>query len=126
MNRTRIIIVDGIEIHTSLSATEIADLEQKNKELINKIKFNEKSRRKMQQSLMKQINDLEQQCKKQKEVIDKIYELINQHIRKDEFLELNEWQTRDLLIKENQKLKQKYENAVADPMQTVLLFIKTS
>lgn len=97
MNRTRIIIVDGIEIHTSLSATEIADLEQKNKELINKIKFNEKSRRKMQQSLMKQINELEQQCKKQKEVIDKIYELINQHIRKDEFLELNEWQTRDLL-----------------------------
>lgn len=43
------------------------------------------------------INELEQQCKKQKEVIDKIYELIKQHIRKDEFLELNEWQTRDLL-----------------------------
>lgn len=41
--------------------------------------------------------DLEQQCKKQKEVIDKIYELIKQHIRKDEFLELNEWQTRNLL-----------------------------
>lgn len=40
---------------------------------------------------------LEQQCKKQKEVIDKIYELIKQHIRKDIFLELNEWQTRDLL-----------------------------
>lgn len=40
---------------------------------------------------------LEIQCKKQKEVIDKIYELIKQHIRKDEFLELNEWQTRDLL-----------------------------
>lgn len=40
---------------------------------------------------------LEQQVKKQKEVIDKIYELIKQHIRKDEFLELNEWQTRDLL-----------------------------
>lgn len=72
MNRTRIIIVDGIEIHTRLSATEIADLEQKNKELINKIKFNEKSRKKMQQSLMKQINELEQQCKKQKEVIEKI------------------------------------------------------
>lgn len=34
---------------------------------------------------------------KQKEVIDKIYELIKQHIRKDEFLELNEWQTRYLL-----------------------------
>lgn len=43
------------------------------------------------------IEFYEQQCKKQKEVIDKIYELINQHIRKDEFLELNEWQTRDLL-----------------------------
>lgn len=40
---------------------------------------------------------LEQRCKKQKEVIAKIYELIKQHIRKDEFLELNEWQTRDLL-----------------------------
>lgn len=43
------------------------------------------------------IDELEQKCKKQKEVIDKIYELINQHIRKDEFLELNEWQTGDLL-----------------------------
>ena len=43
------------------------------------------------------IDELEQQVKKQKEVIDKIYELIKQHIRKDEFLELNEWQTRDLL-----------------------------
>lgn len=45
----------------------------------------------------KLLNETEQQCKKQKEVIDKIYELIKQHIRKDEFLELNEWQTRDLL-----------------------------
>lgn len=43
------------------------------------------------------IDELEQQVKKQKEIIDKIYELIKQHIRKDEFLELNEWQTRDLL-----------------------------
>ena len=43
---------------------------------------------------IKTINNL---CKKQKEVIDKIYELIKQHIRKDEFLELNEWQTRELL-----------------------------
>lgn len=45
----------------------------------------------------KENKQLEQQCKKQKEVIDKIYELIKQHIRKDEFLELNEWQTRNLL-----------------------------
>ncbi len=29
MNRTRIIIVDGIEIHTSLSATEIAEFRTK-------------------------------------------------------------------------------------------------
>ncbi len=43
------------------------------------------------------IHELEKQVKKQREVIDKIYELIKQHIRKDEFLELNEWQTRDLL-----------------------------
>ena len=43
------------------------------------------------------IDDLYEQVKKQKEVIDKIYELIKQHIRKDDFLELNEWQTRNLL-----------------------------
>lgn len=85
MSRTRIIIVDGVEIHTSLSAIEIADLEQKNKELINKIKFNEKSRRKMQQSLMKQIDDLEQQCKKQKKVIDKAIEL-NQIINNSDYV----------------------------------------
>lgn len=47
--------------------------------------------------VLSEIENLQQQCKKQKEVIDKIYELIKQHIRKDEFLELNEWQTRDLL-----------------------------
>lgn len=72
MDKTRTIIIDGIEIQTSLTGVEIADLEQKNKELIQKIKFNEKSRRKMQQSLMKQIDTLEPQVKKQKEVIDKI------------------------------------------------------
>lgn len=43
------------------------------------------------------LMNLKEQVKKQKEVIDKIYELIKQHIRKDEFLELNEWQTRNLL-----------------------------
>ena len=47
--------------------------------------------------IFKYVETLELKCKKQKEVIDKIYKLINQHIRKDEFLELNEWQTRDLL-----------------------------
>lgn len=39
----------------------------------------------------------EKLSQKQKEFIDKIHELIKQHIRKDDFLELNEWQTRDLL-----------------------------
>lgn len=47
MDKTRTIIIDGIEIQTSLTGVEIADLTQKNKEL-------------------------EQQCKKQKEVIDRI------------------------------------------------------
>lgn len=49
------------------------ELQNKNKELIQKIKFNEKSRRKMQQSLMKKIE-------KQKEVIDKVKELVIDNI----------------------------------------------
>lgn len=48
-------------------------------------------------NIKKHIQRLQQENKHQKEVIDKIYELIKQHIRKDIFLELNEWQTRDLL-----------------------------
>lgn len=48
-------------------------------------------------AIAKAFEKSEQQVKKQKEVIDKVYELIKQHIRKDGFLELNEWQTRDLL-----------------------------
>lgn len=52
---------------------------------------------KMIQELYDNYLDLLIEYGKQKEVIDKIYELIKQHIRKDEFLELNEWQTRDLL-----------------------------
>lgn len=47
--------------------------------------------------LFNEMINWKEESKKQKEVIDKIYELIKQHIRKDEFLELNEWQTRDLL-----------------------------
>ena len=43
---------------------------------------------------IKTINNL---CKKQKEVIDKAIEYIKIHKRKDEFLELNEWRTRELL-----------------------------
>ena len=51
----------------------------------------------MKRDLQRQIQLLKNKNKKQKEVIDKVNELIKQHIRKDGFLELNEWQTRDLL-----------------------------
>lgn len=47
--------------------------------------------------LFNEMINWKEESQKQKEVIDKIYESIKQHIRKDEFLELNEWQTRDLL-----------------------------
>ena len=60
-----------LEEHTRV----LNELQIKNKELIQKIKINEKSRRKMQQSLMKQIDTLEQLCKKLKEVIDKAINL---------------------------------------------------
>lgn len=49
------------------------------------------------EDFMIQYWELLKENKELKEVIDKIYELIKQHIRKDGFLELNEWQTRDLL-----------------------------
>ncbi len=70
----------NVEEHTTLdnkiidvfpiSHRYIHELEQKNRELIQKLKFNEKSRRKMQKSLMKKIEE-------QKEVIDKAIELHN-------------------------------------------------
>ncbi len=40
---------------------------------------------------------LQQENKKQKEINQKAIEYINTHKRKDGFLELNEWQARDLL-----------------------------
>ena len=43
------------------------------------------------------MRSLEQENQKYKEVIDKVIEYIEIHKRKDEFLELNEWGTRDLL-----------------------------
>ena len=45
----------------------------------------------------KAIKQLLQENQKYKEVIDKAIEYIKEHQRKDEFLELNEWGTRDLL-----------------------------
>lgn len=53
MNKTRTIIIDGIEIQTSLTGVEIAELVQRNKEL-------------------------EQQVKRSKEVIDEIEKYIKQ------------------------------------------------
>ena len=49
-------------------------------DVTHKIKYNERSRR-MQKSLMEKINLLEQQCQKQKEVIDKAIKLIKYHER---------------------------------------------
>lgn len=47
--------------------------------------------------LFNEMINWKEESQKQKEVIDKVYKFIKQHIRKDGFLELNEWQTRDLL-----------------------------
>lgn len=43
------------------------------------------------------VNHLAEQNKKYKEVFNKAIEYIETHKRKDEFLELNEWGTRELL-----------------------------
>ena len=56
---TRTIVVDGVEIQTSLSAVEIADLYQKNQELK---KENEKNKhyKTLYQSLKKQKDELKE------------------------------------------------------------------
>ncbi len=73
MNKTRIIIVDGIEIHTSLSATEIADLEQKNKELKKQLENKyEKVGTLTSELLYEENTKLINQQKEVKELIDKI------------------------------------------------------
>jgi len=63
----------------------LIDVDKDNKELRKQLDYYKRKSKRLQQ------------YKKQKEVVDKVYELIKQHIRKDGFLELNEWQTRDLL-----------------------------
>lgn len=47
--------------------------------------------------VLSEIEHLQEENKKQQEIIDKAIEYINTHKRKDGFLELNEWKTRDLL-----------------------------
>ena len=61
-------------------------LQQENQELNEKIDM-----------LINNVAEYEDECNKYKKVIDKTIEYIESHKRKDEFLELNEWQTRDLL-----------------------------
>ena len=48
-------------------------------DVTHKIKYNERSRRRMQKSLMEKIDLLEQQCKKQKEAIDEAIEFTNKN-----------------------------------------------
>ena len=70
---------------------EVTDeyMKQLEQEMDNLKKINEKH---------KKLNgELREENKKQKEVIDKAIEYIKIHKRKDEFLELNEWGTRELL-----------------------------
>lgn len=87
------ILIDGFEYVNNLTdygrkniKYHVQKLQQENKQL------NEEYTR-----VQKMYEDTFRDYQKQKEAVDKIYELIKQHIRKDEFLELNEWQTRDLL-----------------------------
>lgn len=48
-------------------------------------------------TIIKDYEELQQENQEYKEVIDKAIEYIEIHKRKDYFLELNEWGTRDLL-----------------------------
>ena len=47
--------------------------------------------------LQEENQQLKQQLEQRDNIINKTREYIKTHQRKDEFLELNEWQTRDLL-----------------------------
>ena len=59
--------------------------------------FNYLELQKKYNSVLKTKVKLQQENKKYKEVINKAIKYIETHKRKDEFLELNEWGTRDLL-----------------------------
>ena len=56
---------------------EMVNWKEEAYDVTHKIKYNERSRRRMQKSLMEKIDLLEQQCKKQKEVIDKAIKCID-------------------------------------------------
>ena len=77
------------------------ELDEENKRLRKTIIHNEKCRRKMQQSLIKQIDDLELQCKKQKEVIDR-----KKYLLKEQGTELKE------LYSEIDKLQGRIDKAI--------------
>ena len=77
---------------------------QENKDKIEKLE-KQNNRLKIKNKKIKEINEehkklngeLREENKKYKEGIDKAIEYIEIHKRKDEFLELNEWGTRELL-----------------------------
>lgn len=71
MNKVRTIIIDGVEIQTSLTAVEIANLQQENQELkeeINKIS-------KKELKIMQMLRSIEC-CTLTKERIDQIEEVM--------------------------------------------------
>lgn len=75
-------------------------LYEENTRLDNEIKFLKTENQELNEKidiLINNVAEYEDECNKYKEVIDKTIEYIESHKRKDEFLELNEWQTRDLL-----------------------------
>ena len=80
-----------------LSTARAECIANKYDSLTNELQQENKQLNEEYTKVQKMYEDTFRDYQKQKEAVDKIYELIKQHIRKDEFLELNEWQTRDLL-----------------------------
>lgn len=80
-----------------LSTTRAECIANKYDSLTNELQQENRQLNEEYTKVQKMYEDTFRDYQKQKEAVDKIYELIKQHIRKDEFIELNEWQTRDLL-----------------------------
>lgn len=77
-----------IDLDKSL-IVQIYDLQQENQKLKAELQLYQGALKREHEAIHR-VNDLE-------EVIDKAIEYIETHKRKDEFLELNEWGTRELL-----------------------------
>lgn len=113
MNKTRIIIVDGIEIHTSLSATEIADLEQKNKELKKQLENKYEKVGTLTSELLYEENTklINQQQEFIKYLEDKIKKLENnhEHLVVDMF---GSYDLNDIELKLLKEILQKYKETI--------------